>query len=790
MIRTKTNVVFLIALLLSLVPPLLLSLILFSTGAENPSSDSINYFMVIDRILSGTYAWKHFFYDTFVPMSSGHCGVFPVLMNLLSAYFFHWNIYSVISFGLILGAIKTALFFDALTCRLKSPYRWLLLPVISCLVFSYSQISIFEFELTSMQYGLYQTGLALGIWGLVRFPRSWRGVCLAGAGGLIASWSYGAGPLCWPVFFLGMLLLGFRKVSHFAVFFAFSIAGAFPYLYFLILNPQQGPYPTEHFYNFSIILPSLGWPLVNNFELAQAVRRGVIGWILLIAGLVIFLITHGRKALPQAAPGLMLLLFFFLHLLQLAVFRAELHYWYAGSFILPWIALAGFAFIAFNELTEKQAADAGTRGYSRIATVWGIGFFYILGFFFLSSNLSYRDKSFFLEARSPVAASCLRSYANAPTLCHEMVVRFPAHQKMWELGESLRQRGLGIFSPKQNWSLQGDFILEGVRVVEDSSAPDIIWTDHGGKKQIPFTDYQHLNLFLHSPNKIEWNISLPSGIKNAIFESAVTISPAAPLRSLSDGLVFEISIKENGISEKVFSQYLLPNQRDWLPVKIDLTAYAGKNIDIILASNPLANVIDDWGVWRYPQINFEMDSPPLPTQARNIHPENTDLHENFPNVSPVDLLFAARQIDSWSYHDMQPAGENLWITNRDSYLEKTIPNGLALKGLTHFFIKLGAPPTPRWDYKFPSPPLVQVFLKLRGETQFRHFNLPLLDDSKTHAYVFDLKLLELPNQAILEVLRVDPAFEQENGNNSWVSIEEIGFLKRTSANVPVVSSVE
>lgn len=84
----------------------------------------------------------------------------------------------------------------------------MLWPFLSALAFSTSQISYFEHAATAMATGAGQFGFALGIWGLARFPGRWRGVWIMIAGGIFASLAFGSGLITWPIFLIGLIMLG------------------------------------------------------------------------------------------------------------------------------------------------------------------------------------------------------------------------------------------------------------------------------------------------------------------------------------------------------------------------------------------------------------------------------------------------------------------------------------------------------------------------------------------------------------------------------------------------------
>jgi hypothetical protein len=143
-------------------------------------------------------------------------------------------------------------------------------------VFSVSQISTFEFPLTTLQVGFNHVGFLIGVWALIRFSGQWKAIALVIGGGILASWSWACGVLTWPVFLLGMLLLNYRKLSHYLACLGAGAIAAWPYLYYGILHPVTDLYftvtqrtPGEKFSfvslcNVPFITRAIGWPFVRS----------------------------------------------------------------------------------------------------------------------------------------------------------------------------------------------------------------------------------------------------------------------------------------------------------------------------------------------------------------------------------------------------------------------------------------------------------------------------------------------------------------------------------------------
>ena len=95
------------------------------------------------------------------------------------------------------------------------------------------------------------------------------------------------------------------------------------------------------------------------------------------------------------------------------------------------------------------------------------------------------------------------------------------------LGFPLEKDHLNVFSPQQEWSLQGDFILDTVRLHEMVGVPGVFWSPDLTTQRAPFDSPQHLNLVLHSPNAVDWTITIPENTRQVTLNMAITISQSA-----------------------------------------------------------------------------------------------------------------------------------------------------------------------------------------------------------------------------------------------------------------------
>ncbi len=581
-------------------PAWVMAIKLKEVAGENPSNDAVNYLPLIERLLSGNFAWMRFIEDSMALTSDGHLNLIPILVNAAIASWLQWDISYVVALGLVLGLCKAALIYSTAARDWPKALRWTFAALLSLLIFSPSQISAYGYEFSTLQYGFYQIGLFLGLLGILRFPKSNSGVFLAGFGGLLASWSYGAGPLAWPVFLLGMWWMGERDLRRYAVLSAFAGVACAPYFWYLLWVPHSGPFQPKFQFSWANLVSSAGWPWARGFLPRQALARGFIAICLAFIGIAA---AWNRKKTPACFGALLIWVFFLLHALQIALFRPNLAHWYTSSFILFWI---GGMILAFEIFSERDRSGR----YSR---TWAGMFLAILGYFYLTSNLSYWDKSEFLKTRTPASASCLRNFESAPRECEALLfVDAPGRpDRLENLARILKKNHWSVFGTRQRWTLLGDSIIPGRVLPVGGFDLKQAWRSPDPPQELPWNDFRKKDLFLHSPWEVAWRLDLPPTLKKAVFHTFARLSPDIPKDPNADGVVLEIMVENalTGDVETPFVQLIADPEAGWQAVDVDLTRYRGQGIRLVLRSLPRANDYYDWLLLRFPVVQMELDRP-------------------------------------------------------------------------------------------------------------------------------------------------------------------------------------
>ena len=107
--------------------------------------------------------------------------------------------------------------------------------------------------------------------------------------------------------------------------------------------------------------------------------------------------------------------------------------------------------------------------------------------------------------------------------------------------------------------------------------------------------------------RLTWRVRVP---EDAWLDVAVGLDPAAWDKP-GDGVLFRFGVSDGRTYEPLFSQYVNPSantgDRKWIPVMVDLSAYAGEDVDLIFGTNPsepgkAENRDNDLALWGAPRV--------------------------------------------------------------------------------------------------------------------------------------------------------------------------------------------
>ena len=777
-----------IIIILTLIPIINIAHIILTSGENNLSNDVVFWIDIVDKFLQNnldlkTFIVRSFFTQYFVGLYIG--------LEMLNARLFGWSIQVALFFGFFLNVIKLALLFDLFTFRFKNnPFRWLALPFLSAMVFSNMEVGTFTGENTSILIGMSLAGAVISIWGIARFPNQLRGVFACILGGLISTWTFGLGLVVWPITLFSMLVLSYKKIKYYLIWFFGAVIGTSPYLYFFIFKPGQATQQPLHltlasFLNFNFIINLLGRPLVKlwTFEMiSQYMLVGAMGVFLALACFIIFLVSIRQKQNWRLLFPPTLISTIGLSCVWLAsTGRTTLADWYITIAWPFWLGIVGFNFILLLLPTESDSAINSSKKTG--SKLWAIITLMIIGFLYARSNIGNPVYGFFLYSRTPASASCLRDFQNAPTYCESFLFQWPIQRPefIYELGQPLATHQLSVNSQQQQWSLQGDYILERVETVQNANTEPIGWFDGLSGKRISRLGterWRHLDLLLQSPNSLKWTLDLPEYTKSAVLITAVGIHQNINPNAGSDGLTFSISISGEAVQPAaIFEKKILPEDHQWIPVRYDLSSYRGKKITIQFSSLPGENNTGDLAMFQYPVINFQMARHPQMQSTSTYTPENTDLWAGFQGPGPDDISWNGKDADIWNITNLTAITDHpgSYLIGEDPQFQLKQPVNLCLADFRYFFVEYSLPPG--------LLRVAQIFYQLDDNqplSEEHSFSFTTIGDGQRHVYTYPVRLLDLdvpPNTRLINI-RFDPTRSGANLNVP-LQFERLGLIKGT-----------
>ncbi len=543
-----------LSLLLALLPPARMAWIVFTNGENNLSDDYVGRVSLVASMLDGTCTLGQYLRESWIGGSHSTLALTPIYY--FSARFFAWNARVELALGLLIAGATVTL----ITAVLPARIRWLLLPVFSLLLFSTTKVTSFTFGESSLQMGLSQLGVAAGAFAVAK--RSDRPVSLAvwlGAGGILASWSWGGGVMTWPVFFIALAALRIRRLAAWAILVAAAALGIAQYVWFLLIHPavwkDSGHLQLSTFPR--VFLELVGRPLSNDVSanlgrMRSAQIIGALATLALLATVLMFL-RDIRRGLPQAV----LLAWSLLVALQIALFRDGVAPWYLSPMMFFWCGLLALA-----------------MKISRLGAPLAV----ITSLLALRTQATWEDKSFYLPSRSPLAASCLREGRNAPVLCEEVVFQWRpvGRGTLALLAQPLERHHLSVFGPQRTYLLQGDVLLGRVNVETQNLSA---FLSHDDRTPGDLNDFHRLDLLLAPGAAVTWRVDLPSNLKSARFLTRVRAAPG----DTQLGRGARVSVTEESASAVLDERAFIPRDTSQ-PLSVDLSSRARKYVTLRIAS--------------------------------------------------------------------------------------------------------------------------------------------------------------------------------------------------------------
>jgi hypothetical protein len=372
-----------------------------------------------------------------------------------------------------------------------------------------------------------------------------------------------------------------------------GIASA-PYLFYLIPGTDKSRKLGDQFvqwYDPANLVNALGRCFADdigrNFgPMPDSALAGTIG--LFIFAILAGVIIRVEKLRKRLAPCLILCLWSMATLFIVGLVRPGIAPWYALIAACFWGALSAacvHALVHFGNCNKRYFALAPIMILVLVAT-WTWRF-----------NGSYFDKQYYLENRSPVAASIMRNYAIAPESFAKYLFKLPG-LSVTVTARMLERNRWSVFAPKQFWTMQGDSIFpldKGYPKGVDLAGNYWIY----GRDETARGDlrsFQHLNLCVIKSGVTQWRVSAPPNAKKVFLKTSVSLPESASSRQPRANW----SISLVGMSKTAGAQFSGMATKDLQPILIDLSAFKGEDVSIQLAGTPGSAVI-----FEHPRIEVE-----------------------------------------------------------------------------------------------------------------------------------------------------------------------------------------
>jgi hypothetical protein len=743
-----------------------------TTGADNLSNDYLQYVGLVDKVLNGGYNWLNYIPDTFYRT---HSVALPVLLHIANAQFFHWNIYLELLAGIFFAFARLTLLFFALSSDLTTRQKLLLCPALSLLIFSNSQMSVFCYGDGALTIEMSLFGFALGLWGLTRKNNRNLAIVAMLAGGLISSFSWGNGLVTWLVLLLALLALDYRKPVEYITWAIGLSLSLLPYIQALVIAPllnagsARSGTTIVSLFNSRFLINMIGWPftcdIVNHAQGLPAARA--VGWVGLgFAATAVLLLSLARKAdlWRKCAPALLLVGHGLISIWQIGVFRSLLAGWYTAVSITFWLGLLGLAGCFYQQLVRNEQSSTALRNAARI---WSAALAIVLTALYVTTNLTYDDKTDMLYSRSPASASALRHYRTGPTYGESLLFQWGAGNPglVDLLAAPLERHALSVFAPRQIWSLQGDFGLDTVTVRSKAgkeSLPVAIWTTGiSSAERLPWSDYRHLNLLMPCGDAITWKVSLPKGVTQAALHASAIPARTDQETVPNAPITFMVHLKGEAEAEQLAYTFTTSlSKRSWHDFTVPLSPFAGQSVTIRLSSRQQLRSTGAAAVFRYPFIELELNKPLPAIASSSTTPSNTDRSTDFVKVTDNDLLLDAQPITLQNCGNGQLRSQPISLND-------------GLSAFSHFVIKLSA------DQSI-VPRVVTITLTRQADSTPLSFQIPLLADSKAHSYSYDLKLLPLDNQAKYSSLTISTNLPPAMTADDKIQVVSARFVRRAA----------
>jgi hypothetical protein len=765
-------------ILVSLIPLYRLSAVVFTVGENNLSNDYVAFVGTIIPIINGDISLNSLGQTCF----RGQCEPITFFVLAFLVKISQWNVYVELAYSLLVSFITVMIIFFSVSSITFNPKKLWIIIFVSAFSFSLTLISTFTFG----QAAIYSThallGICLGFLSVKLFANTYKGILLLILGMIISAWSYGGGLLSIPILFIG-LLIGFRtKKVFYLTWLGSLILISVPYIqYFSANETASSAVEFISLFRATWVINLIGLFFSNGMSFPYPGKEiiftsnpmiyGYLGIIFLIIGVVFTLWIYGIKNIYRFYSELGLIAFGLGSAWQISVIRAGIVPWYVVNVLPFWI---GLVCLYFSLVNNGEFAQRIVPWFARRSA---FAFFLLVTILYIHSNIEYGDKVFHLLSRAPVSASCLRNYQKAPTYCEPFLFQWePGNPVLIQaLGNPLDMNHLSVFASSQEWSLQGDYILNSVQIYPSKSGKKPYWIDNEGNIS-SWSDYHRLDLVLPPTSTIEWNLDMPKDLIDAKFLTLAKLNSVnGEEESRQSEFVVEINIStpdDGAKSVHLFSLSNKSNSDGWIPIELPLTEFEGRRLSISITTRTIADGVPVSAVLQYPKIGLEL----LEAEVETV---NQYYPENIVDITNKPILFQFFPADTnYPLNTYYISYNNLLFDQTTNVLSNILgKNGnisiqnngnFCVSNDSKFYMTVMAEKGVSAN-KYYSTVVFNFIATDRG-TSSSQIILPFLNDGEIHTYIYPLKLLEDPSYITgVEIIPM------ANNDNIDYEIHDIGF---------------
>ncbi|MDT7952897.1 MAG: hypothetical protein RQ966_15445, partial [Acetobacteraceae bacterium] len=422
--------------------------------------------------------------------------------------------------------------------------------------------------------------------------------------------------------------------------------------------------------------------------------------------------------------GCLFATFTLLSLYQIALVRTAVGPWYVAIAALFWIGLFINAVVLFERmrstLSVRLAAGACTAVVSAL---------------YASANYSFASKTPFLQSRALSADSCMRAYKTAPTFCEMIVFIWPPTYEFASFGRFFDEAGLGASGRYETDTLQGDWVLNTVRLQQRPDRPQIQWDAPGTYSRgrpANWLTAQPLSLALPAGQSLTWEPIRPPVVVSEVLRSSVENHSSGPA-------TLRVSVLHDGKAQVVRNVEMRVGERIELSEDLATTMAGGDKLLLAAESEDADGYLSLY----YPRIDIDRVRPKtvrVTQKYRDIQgvPDNAEFspHPEFSNT-PNDAIFRAPEAAPvWDqmYNDLfKPVGGAPCIGDADAFkVSIAVPANISTRMIR---LLVGA-------------------RKYTGDYRQSEVQIPLLADGGMHTYTVPVRFYDLDARDRFESARI------------------------------------